>query len=1350
MGDALTRIGPNAIDTRSAPCLHHLFESIVEQRPDQVAIELRDKKLTYRELDAWANRIAWSLRLRGVKAGSLVGLYHQKSCDLFAAMLGILKAGAGYVPVDPKFPVDRIQHIFTDANVRAVVTSGELADGLSGLATEFLLLDRHADEIALRPVWVPPEVVDEGHEHDLAYVIYTSGSTGRPKGVMIEHRNAVTFVKSLPGVYGLNANDRIYQGFSTAFDASIEEIWAAFSLGGTLCVAPEDIARSPGDVAEFITTNRISFFSTVPTFLSMVEDELPTVRLLVVGGEACTAELVTRWATDNRRMLNTYGPTEATVVATAVECKPGQLVTIGKALPGYQTYVLDDKLNKVADGEPGELVIGGDGIARGYLNRPELTAEKFVVNPFAEDLATSPRLYRTQDLVRRTEDGSLQFLGRIDDQIKIRGFRVELTEIESVLLEHDAIRAAAVRVVQSGTIPELAAYVVADKATKFDRASVAEALCARLPEYMVPKYLDLVDEMPFTTSGKVDRKRLPNPVNILRRREGVVELPATDLERTIHAAWSSRFPGTAISVTDDFFVDLGGHSMLAAQVVTELRSKHNLPRASVRDLYSMRTIREFARHLAASDPGEVRDASTDPRTPSQRAFESVPAHERWTTIAVQTLSIMIYEGILIAPVAIFVWLSMSYAAGTIDLSSVLWWGSLVGFATWPLMLFISIAVKWLVIGRIKEGEYPVWSYYYCRWWVANLFRGLSWSHMFEGSPLMPLYFRAMGARVGRNAAISTSICSTYDLISIGDDTSIGPETHISGYRVEDGLLKLGRIDIENDCFVGIHCSLGLGTRMAAGSSLDDLTHLDDGAVLPKGVGLRGAPADPAVVTVPEADQTHRRKRPVLYGVLHLLLIYVMGYFLILAALPAIALGAFALMSESALMCVLAVSVAVPLSIVWYAALLVIVKKLFIGTIKPGRFPLHSGRYLRVWFLRYLLANTRQILMPVYATIFLPTLYRLLGAKIGAHAELSTVNQVIPDLMDIGESSFLGDECIIGGIRIHHGVAEIKQTKIGRRTFIGNSAFIRGGVTLGDESLLGVMSTPPINTDNVPSNTQWLGVPGFALPRPKAEVAFDEARTFSPSKRLTRTRAVIDAVRILLPGYMSAWSLGLIVAISSLSFSLVHWWIAALALPLLVNLVAFAAVLIVALLKRLIIGTFTPSIHPLWSPFVWLNDVVNGVFETIAANAMAPFMGTPYVAPLLRLMGCKVGKWCYIETTFFSEYDLVRIGDYAALNLGSTLQTHLFEDRVMKSDILTVGEGCSVGNMAIVLYSTEMERGSSLGPLSVLIKGETLPTMSRWGGIPSLPRSRLRSIDWSPATTNLNEPLDASATQAAAQ
>jgi len=1327
MGEAISALKLDAALEEASPlCLHHVFEKIAAERADHVAIECGGRSLTYAELDRQANRIAWSLRVRGVKPGKLVGLYDRKSCDFFAGLLGILKAGAGYVPVDPKFPVDRVRDIFEDANVRAIITSEEFAGGLASgpkkLRANLLLLDRHEREIDMRPSWAPPSVAGISHERELAYVIYTSGSTGRPKGVMIEHRNAIAFIRTLKSVYKISRDDRIYQGFSVAFDASVEEVWAAFSLGGTLCVAPEDVSRSPADVAEFIAANGLTYFSTVPTFLSMMEADLPTVKLLIVGGEVCPPELVARWVKNGRRMLNTYGPTETAVVATYAECIPGEPVTIGKALPGYKTYVLDDKMNLVAPGEAGELVIGGSGVARGYLNRCDLTAEKFIDNPFGDPEA--PRLYRTHDLARETDDGSLHFMGRIDDQIKIRGFRVELSEIEAVLLEQPTIRASAVRVVQNAGLQELAAYIVSDQGDAIDRSAVAEALRARLPDYMIPKYLDVLEEMPQLTSGKVDRKRLPDPVNLLRRSGRTIEAPATDLEHKLHAVWRARFAGADVSVTDDFFVDLGGHSMLAAQVITELRTKLGLTRASVRDLYKHRTIRAFVQHLsdsgivsmAASEAAEQSDAPLK----AKQVFDSVPAWERWTTVVLQAVALLLYEAVLISPIAFFVWLALSVSNRAIDVDTAVWIASAAGFAIWPMMFAISVAVKWLVIGRFKAGTYPVWGLYYCRWWIANLFQRLSWAHMFEGSPLMSLYFRAMGAKVGRNVSISTSICSIFDLVSIGDDASIGAETHLIGYRVEDGLLKLGRIDIAQDCFVGMHCSLGLDTTMAAGARLDDMSRLDDGETIAAGQAYRGAPAAPAVVIVPARTDTRAKRRPVMMGLAHLALIYAMGYFLILTGTPAIALTAYATFGPDVYFGVAALILAMPLTVVWYVICLFAVKKLLIGRIAPGAYDQHSARYLRLWFWRYLLTNTRQIMMPIYSTVYLAPLYRWLGAKIGPNAELSTVNQALPELMEIGEGSFLADECMIGGVRIHNGVAEVKRTVIGRRTFIGNSGLVPGGTTVGDEVLIGVMSTPPAGTDHVENKSQWLGSPGFTLPRPEAEKSFDDAQTFNPDKSKLRLRAMIDIVRILLPGYLSVAALGAIMAVAATGYRLIPWWAVALALPIVANLVAAATVIAVAVIKRVVMGTFQPGVHPLYSPFVWLNDVINGVFEAVAAVAMTPFMGTPFLAPLLRAMGCRIGKWCFLETTLVSEFDLVRIGDHASLNLGATLQTHLFEDRVMKSDTLVIGDGCNVGNMAIVLYATEMQRGSTLGSLSVLMKGETLPPMSRWRGIPSEP------------------------------
>jgi amino acid adenylation domain-containing protein len=469
-----------------APChlLHGLFESVARRRSDHPAVACRGRVLSYADLDRLANRFARYFRTRGMGPGRLVALHLEKSVELFAALLGVLKCGAGYVPIDPKFPAERIKSILEDGRIPLIVSQASLVGAVEEVET--FLIDRDLEKLATM-IDTPLAASETGVEpSDICYVIYTSGSTGRPKGVVIEHRNAICFAGSLPTAYGITDADRIYQGFSVAFDAAVEEVWAAFSIGGTLFVATDEVTRSPRDVAAFITENRITYFSTVPSFLAMIDAPLPTVRLLVLGGEALPPELVARWA-NGRRMLNTYGPTEATVVATLCEVRPDRPVTIGTALPAYEIHVLDEALRPVSPGETGELYIGGGAVARGYMNRDELTAEKFVPNPFRDHADASPRLYRTHDLVRHRTDGQIEFLGRIDGQIKIRGFRVELSEIEAVLMEQPGIRTAAVASFDINGFKELAAFVIRDEAAgEIDRAELSRQLRAKLPDYMVP------------------------------------------------------------------------------------------------------------------------------------------------------------------------------------------------------------------------------------------------------------------------------------------------------------------------------------------------------------------------------------------------------------------------------------------------------------------------------------------------------------------------------------------------------------------------------------------------------------------------------------------------------------------------------------------------------------------------------------------------------------------------------------------------------------------------------------------------------------------------------------------------
>jgi non-ribosomal peptide synthetase-like protein len=1308
---------------KSSPTLlHEYFEDQVRLRPDHIAIECAGEAWAYSELDQRATQLAGLLQAHGVGRGSLVGLCATKSCHTFAAILGILKAGAAYVPLDPKFPLKRIEAIIRDASVSVVLCDSPIAPHLNafGVGT----IDPQTASAAGSVLFEKPSTLGA---NDLCYVIYTSGSTGAPKGVLIEHRHAVNFVSALEDVYKIDCNDRIYQGFSLAFDASVEEIWAAFSLGGTLVVAADEVSRSALDVGKFIETNQITYFSTVPSFLALMEPDLPSLKLLVLGGEVCTSDLVERWSRSSLRILNTYGPTEATVVATAAECRPGHPVTIGKALPGYRALVLDEALSPVKPGECGELYLGGRSIARGYLNRPELTSQRFIVDPFAGPGGAPDVLYRTFDLARLGADGSLEFVGRSDGQVKIRGFRVELSEIESVLTGLPGVVLAAARVFDRNGLPEIATYVVANGDVR--RTEILASLRERLPEYMIPKFLDVVPELPTSTSGKLDRAVLPDPKHLLGEQTKEVVVPRTALECTLIREWEAVLGISPISIDDDFFANLRGHSLAAAKIVSALRRQLGPIAISVRDVYDHRSVRALASHLQQNGISADGNQEAAETKNLESEFPPLP-RSRFLCAALQLVGLLAYYAAISAPLAVAVLLVLKVLDNELHWTVAAEIATVLGFAIWPSWMLLGIAVKWLVIGRFRPGRYPVWGMYYFRWWLVTRFQSLTWSQMFVGTPLMSLYFRLMGARVGRNCVIGTSLCAAHDLLEIGAGTSIGADTHLLGYRVENGWLILGNVSIGSDCFVGTHCCLGLNVTMGDGARLDDMSLLADATTIAEGEGRRGSPAKAATVRVlTRCGRSPSALGRFVFGLIHLSLIYVMGYLLIVSAAPGIGLIAYALYLHGPLVAIAVAFATVPVSLLWYLQIVVAVKRIAIGKISPGTYDVHSLTYLRYWFSAYLLSNTRQIALPLYATVFMPRFLRQLGAKVGRSVEVSTITHVVPELLEIRDGSFLADACIIGGSRVSNGLLELRCNKIGERTFVGNSAFVPAGLELGDDNLIGVMSTPSVTSGSLPDRTQWLGSPAFELPQIQKSHCFGVEKTFAPGVFRVAARASIDIVRILLPGViMMANAVAFCAAVVALYGYLDAVYLF-LAIPAVALLLSASSLIAVATLKSLLMGHFHPTTKPLWSSYVWVNDLVTGVYETVGAPALFPMLGTPFAPFFLRLMGCKCGRWIFLETTLCSEFDLVSIGDRAALNLGATMQPHLFENRIMKADAISIGEKCSVGNMAVVLYDTSMQVGSSLSPLSVLMKGDSLPPLTQWYGIPAEPvATRGKRID----------------------
>jgi amino acid adenylation domain-containing protein len=588
-------------------CIHQLFEEQVEKTPDAVALVFEDQQLTYIELNARANQLAHYLRSLGVKPEVLVGICVERSLSMVVGLLGILKAGGAYVPLDPDYPQERLAYMLKDAQIPILLTQQPLLAQLPEHQAQVVCLDTDWTVIAPKSQENP---VNQTQAENLAYVIYTSGSTGTPKGVMIQHNSLVNYTEAVGLEYELEPSDRILQFASLSFDVAAEEIFPCLVKGATLVLRTERMLSS---IANFWQTSRnlgLTVLNLPTAFWHQLTVELSAnlplpeaVRLVIIGGEKA---LVKHWQTWQQqvdrqvRLINCYGPTEATIGATMFDLSRlgatelvGRQLPIGKPLPNIQVYVLDAYLQPVAVGIPGELYIGGVGVARGYLHRPELTQEKFIPNPIAPSL--SKRLYQTGDLARYLSDGNIEYLGRIDHQVQIRGFRIELGEIEAVLSTYPQIQQAVV--IAWEDIPgnqSLVAYIVTEKQQSVSTGELRHFLKQKLPEYMVPNIFVTLDALPLTPNGKVDKKSLPVPNNRAQLEEAYV-MPKTEAERIIATVWQDLLQLEKVGIDDNFFT-IGGNSLLSISVHGKLNKIFG-QELSIIELFKYPTIKELAQYL---------------------------------------------------------------------------------------------------------------------------------------------------------------------------------------------------------------------------------------------------------------------------------------------------------------------------------------------------------------------------------------------------------------------------------------------------------------------------------------------------------------------------------------------------------------------------------------------------------------------------------------------------------------------------------------------------------------------------------------------------------------------------------
>ncbi len=602
-------------------CIHELFEEQVKRTPDAAAVVFEGEQLTYRELNAKANRLAYHLRKQGVGPDVPVGLCVERSLDMIMGILGILKAGGVYVPLDPDYPKDRVEFMMEDAKLSFLVTQERFRSGFPDSGVRMVCLD--ADwEIICRGSDENP-----GYEvtaDNLAYLIYTSGSSGVPKGVLITHSSFAGHCLEIRKHYALEPNDRVLQFASFNFDVSLEEIFPTLISGAALVLNGAEMAN-PTDFHNMIADFKLSVLNLPTAYWRQLTQvwtaasslDLPaSVRLFIVGGEAMPIQALKSWRQtpmNSVRLLNAYGPTETTITATALETlsqgfgdQQSDCVPIGRPLGNRETYILDTHGGPVPIGVPGELHIGGDGLAWGYLNRPELTAEKFIPNPFSGE--PGARLYKTGDLARYLPDGNIEFLGRIDNQVKIRGFRIEPGEIEAVLSRHPAVKEIVVAARED--VPgqkRLVGYVVASQQPPPTGSDLRGFLRHKLPDYMIPSAFVFLESLPLSPNGKVDRKALPVPDQSRPELEESFVAPRTAVEEILAEIWAELLKVENVGVHDNFF-DLGGHSLLAAQLISRVRDAFHVE-VPLRSLFEAPTVAGLALGIEAARQGQTNPAS---------------------------------------------------------------------------------------------------------------------------------------------------------------------------------------------------------------------------------------------------------------------------------------------------------------------------------------------------------------------------------------------------------------------------------------------------------------------------------------------------------------------------------------------------------------------------------------------------------------------------------------------------------------------------------------------------------------------------------------------------------------------
>ena len=842
---------------------------------------------------------------------------------------------------------------------------------------------------------------------------------------------------------------------------------------------------------------------------------------------------------------------------------------------------------------------------------------------------------------------------------------------------------------------------------------------------MVPSRIVAVPLLPRLSSGKIDRAALLRDLPAITGATEASDTPATPAESALAAALAELFPGRPFRRSDDFFDDLGGHSLTAARLVSRLRTQPDFAGVSVGTVYLRRRIGAIAESFAQPPP----------RPRVQVARPTGESFRRWICGIIQILllpiPVCINMAVWLAPFFTYHYLTGDEGDSIVFAAAI---ATLVLLLAQAFTFVAAIVVKWLVLGRLRPGRYPLWGVTYIRWWFARRMGDATPDYLLSGTPLYRVYLRLLGARIGRDVVIGSVEVAAADLLTIGDDSSLGSAVQIANARVEGGWFIADHVRIGIDAQVDSCAVLEGGAVVGDGATLGQLSALSAVSAVPAREIWEGAPArrsGPApAATEPAARPTMLRRigewlfYPLVAGLVSaLFFLPIFPAFMLIDWIDAQWFDSFGNDLHIAIACGSYLLLGIP-----GGAVLVLVTLLCAASLRhlvhprpaAGTWPVHGSVYYASWLTNQIQENSLHLLHGLFATVYAPMWFRLIGAKVGRGAEISTAMGVTPELLTLGEDSFIADGAMLGDSQVRRGRMTLIGTRIGARSFVGNGACVPDGTDMPADVLVGVQTMAPANAAMASGQT-WMGSPALNLPAREVQALHPAHLTFRPTMVRRLARGAVELVRIVVPlAYVMAFGYLAVHLIMPL-FEEEAWVRGLVALTIAGFTFGFASLVLVVVAKWLLIGRYRPGSTPMWTPFVWLSEAVTAVYESLAVPNFLEFMrGTPLLPLALRCLGARIGRGVYLDTTDITEFDCVTIGDRAELNANCGPQTHLFEDRVMKIGAVRIGAEASISACSTILYDAEVGAGVRLGVLTLIAKGERLPPDTSWCGSPAAP------------------------------